>query len=74
VTEFSQIGNSARYAHIAKTMGENVTGLTNLEVANMAAMVIKTLMEDIKTPSLSELGVDKGSLIYWLRRWLRMRS
>ncbi len=62
VTEFSLIGNPARYAHIAKAMGENITGLTDLEAAQVAAKAIKTLIKHIKIPSLKELGVDKEKL------------
>ncbi len=62
VTEFSLIGNPARYAHIAKAMGENVTGLTDLEASQLAAKAIKTLIKDIQIPSLRGLGVEKGKL------------
>ncbi len=62
VTEFSLIGNPARYAHIAKAMGENVAGLTDLEAAQLAAKAIKTLIKDIQIPSLRGLGVEKGRL------------
>jgi len=62
VTEFSLIGNPARYARIAKAMGENVEGLTILEAADLAAKSIKRLVQDIKIPSLQELGVDKEKL------------
>jgi alcohol dehydrogenase class IV len=62
VTEFSLIGNPVRYAHIAKAMGENITGLTDLEAAQLAAKSIKKLIKDIKIPSLKELGVDKDRL------------
>ena len=62
VTEFSLIGNPARYARVAQAMGENVEGLTTLEAANLAARSIKRLVQDIKIPSLQELGVDKEKL------------
>jgi alcohol dehydrogenase class IV len=62
VTEFSLIGNPARYAHIARAMGENVAGLTDLEAAQLAAKAIKTLIKDIQIPSLRGLGVEKGKL------------
>jgi len=62
VTEFSLIGNPARYARIAQAMGENVEGLTILEAADLAAKSIKRLVQDIKIPSLQELGVDKEKL------------
>jgi alcohol dehydrogenase class IV len=58
VTEFSLMGNPTRYAHIAKTMGENVTGLTDLEAAELANKAIKRLIRDVKIPSLKELGVQ----------------
>jgi len=62
VTEFSLIGNPTRYAHIAKAMGENIVGLTDIEASQLAAKAIKTLIRDIKIPSLKELGVEKGKL------------
>jgi alcohol dehydrogenase class IV len=62
VTEFSLIGNPTRYAHIARAMGENITGLTDLEASQLAAKAIKTLIKDVKIPSLKELGVEKGKL------------
>ena len=62
VTEFSLIGNPARYAHIAQAMGENTEGLNDLEAAELAAQSINNLIEDIKIPSLKELGVDEGKL------------
>lgn len=62
VTEFSLVGNPTRYAHIAKAMGENVTGLTDLAAAQLAAKAIKTLIKDIQIPSLRGLGVEKEKL------------
>jgi alcohol dehydrogenase class IV len=62
VTEFSLIGNPARYSHIAKAMGENVGGLTDLEGAQLAAKAIKRLIKDIQIPSLKDLGVDRAKL------------
>jgi len=62
VTEFSIIGNPTRYADIAKAMGENVAGLTDLEAAQLAARAVKTLIKDIQIPFLRGLGVEKGKL------------
>jgi alcohol dehydrogenase class IV len=62
VTEFSLIGNPARYAYIAKAMRKNITGLTDLEAAQLAAKAIKALIKDIKIPTLRELGVEKNKL------------
>jgi alcohol dehydrogenase class IV len=62
VMEFSLTGNSSRYAHIAKAMGEDIDGLTELEAARLGAKAVKTLIKDIKVSSLPELGVDKEEL------------
>jgi alcohol dehydrogenase class IV len=61
-TEFSLIGNPTRYAHIAKVMGEDIGGLTDMAAAELAAKAVKNLIKDIKIPSLLELGVDKAKL------------
>ncbi len=62
VTDFSLTGNPARYAHIAEAMGENISGLSDLEAAQLGARAVKSLIEDIRVPSLRELGVDKEKL------------
>lgn len=62
VTEFSLTGNPARYARIAKAMGENITGLTDLEAAEAAGRAIKKLIKDVKIPTLKELGVQEEDL------------
>jgi len=62
VMDFSLEGNPARYAHIARAMGEDISGLSDLEAARLAAKAVKKLIRDIKVPSLRELGVDKEKL------------
>jgi len=62
VTQFSLMGNPARFARIASAMGENVEHLPAMEAANLAAESIKRLIKDIKIPSLQELGVNKEEL------------
>ncbi len=62
VTEFSLIGNPARYARIAEAMGEDITELTDMEAAQVAALAIQGLIKDIEIPHLKELGVDKERL------------
>lgn len=62
VTDFSLTGNPTRYAHIAKAMGEDISGLSELEAAQLGAKAVKRLIKDIKVPSLRELGVDKEQL------------
>ena len=62
VMDFSLTGNPSRYAHIAKAMGEDISGLTELAAARLGAKTVKTLIKDIKVSSLRELGVDKEEL------------
>ena len=62
VTEFSLKGNPTRYAHIAKAMGENITGLTDQEAAELAGKAINKLIRDVKIPSLKELGIKGEKL------------
>jgi alcohol dehydrogenase class IV len=62
VTEFSLVGNPARYAHVAKAMGENIEGLTDIDAAQLAAKSVKKLIADVKIPSLDKLGVEKKRL------------
>ena len=62
VMECSLTGNPARYAHIARAMGEDISGLTELEAARVGADAVKKLIKDIKIPSLRELGVDREKL------------
>jgi len=63
VTEFSIIGNPARYADIAQAMGINTEGMGELEAAQSAVEAIKRLVRDIQIPSLKDLGVDKERLM-----------
>ncbi len=61
VMEFSLIGNP-RHAHSAEPMRKDISGLTDLEAAELGAEAVKRLIKDIKIPSLKELGVDEGKL------------
>jgi alcohol dehydrogenase class IV len=62
VTEFSLIGNPCRYARIAKAMGEDTAGLSDMDAAKRAADAVRRLIKDIKIPSLPALGVDEEKL------------
>jgi alcohol dehydrogenase class IV len=62
VMDFSLIGNSARYAHVAGAMGEDIHGLSDLDAAELASRAVKRLIGDVQVPSLRELGVDKDKL------------
>ena len=62
VMEFSLAGNPARYAAMAKAMGEDTSGLSEMAAARRGAGAVKKLIKDIKVPSLRELGVDRAKL------------
>ncbi len=59
VTEFSIVGNPARYARIAEAMGQDVGGRTQMEAAQLAAQAIRQLVLDIELPSLADLIQDE---------------
>jgi alcohol dehydrogenase class IV len=59
VIEFSIPGNPRRYADIAEAMGEITEGLSLLDAAYLAAETVERLNEDLKVPSLEELGVEE---------------
>lgn len=59
VIEFSIPGNPRRYADIAEAMGEITEGLSLLDAAYLAAEAVKRLNEDLKVPTLKELGMDE---------------
>jgi alcohol dehydrogenase class IV len=59
VIEFSIPGNPRRYADIAEAMGEITEGLSLLDAAYLAAEAVERLNEDLKVPTLEELGVGE---------------
>jgi alcohol dehydrogenase len=63
VMEFNVPGSIARFAQIARFMGEKVDHLTLLEQAYQAPKVVKALYKDLKIPqSLTELKVPKEAI------------
>ena len=62
VTEFSLIGNPPRYARIAQAMGEDISGLSDMDAAETAADAVRRLIKDVKIPSLQTLGIEKKKL------------
>ena len=62
VMEFSLSGNPARYARIGQAMGEDISGLTDIDAARRGVAVVKRLIKDIEVSSLRELGVDREKL------------
>lgn len=63
VTEFSLIGDPARYAQVARAMGEPTDGLSVMGAADRAVSAIRRLVRDIRIPSLRQLGVDRDRLL-----------
>ncbi|MFC2035439.1 iron-containing alcohol dehydrogenase [Chloroflexota bacterium] len=62
IMDFSYRANPTRYAHIARAMGEDIAGKTDLETARLAVKAVEKLTSDIKVLSLSQLGVDLEKL------------
>jgi len=59
VIEFSIPGNPRKYAAIAEALGENIEGLPVLDAAYQAAEAVKRLNQDLKVPTLRELGLEE---------------
>ncbi|HSR13385.1 MAG TPA: iron-containing alcohol dehydrogenase, partial [Thermodesulfobacteriota bacterium] len=59
VMHFSAPGNPARFAEIARAMGEVTSGVSVMEAAYRAARAVKNLSEDLKIPTLRNLGVEE---------------
>jgi alcohol dehydrogenase class IV len=59
VIEFSIPGNPERYADIAEAMGEVTEGHSLLDAAYLAAEAVERLNDDLKVPTLEELGVEE---------------
>lgn len=63
VMEFNLIGNVSKFAKIAEALGENVTGLTELQAARKSVEAVKELSKDVGLPlGLGEVGVKEEAL------------
>ncbi|MDO3377289.1 iron-containing alcohol dehydrogenase [Geoalkalibacter halelectricus] len=63
VCEFNMISNPGRFADIAVALGEDITGLSPVEAADVGIAAIRRLSADIGIPAgLSELGVQETDL------------
>ena len=58
VMEFSVVGTPARFADIARAMGEPVDGLSLMEQADRAIAAVERLINDIQMPRLGEIGIN----------------
>jgi alcohol dehydrogenase class IV len=59
VMEFSLPGNPKRYAEIAAALGENITGLDDMDAAKIGANAVKRIIRQLEIPRLRGLGIDK---------------
>ncbi|MFO7803244.1 MAG: iron-containing alcohol dehydrogenase [Desulfovermiculus sp.] len=62
VTDFSLIGAPERYARLAEAMDLPMAGLSVFQAAKLCADRTRELIEQLKIPSLTELGVSKDKL------------
>jgi alcohol dehydrogenase len=62
VTEFSLIGAPKRYARIAQAMDLPTHGLSELQAARRCADRAHELIQQLRIPSLTELGVTREKL------------
>ncbi len=63
VERFNMLSNLKRFADIAEAMGENISGLSVREAAEIAITAIQELSADVGIPSgLKELGVKEEDL------------
>lgn len=59
VMEFSLVGSPARFARIARAMGESIEGLSVMRQADCAVAAVERLINDIQMPRLGEIGIDR---------------
>jgi alcohol dehydrogenase class IV len=63
IMDFNLIGNSKRYADVARAMGEDTFGLTDMEAARLSAKAVRDLSLDVGIPdSLRGYGVTEERL------------
>lgn len=58
VMEFSVVGTPARFADIARAMGEPTNSLSLMGQADLAIAAVERLINDIQMPRLGEIGID----------------
>jgi len=63
IMEFNLIGNLQRFADVAKAMGEDTFGLTEMEAAKLSVKAVQELNQDVGIPStLKPYGVTEQHL------------
>ncbi len=61
VMEFSVVGAPARFADIARAMGEPLEGLSPMRQADAAISAVERLVTDIQMPRLGDIGIPKDN-------------
>jgi alcohol dehydrogenase class IV len=59
VMEFSLPGNPKRYAEIAAALGEDITGLPDMDAAKLGAKAVRRIIKRLEIPRLRDLGIEK---------------
>jgi alcohol dehydrogenase len=63
VMEFNLIGNAARFADIARALGEDTAGLTAMEAARLSVSAVRELSWDVGIPeTFEDYGVTEEHL------------
>jgi len=63
VCEFNLMANAEKYAKVAETLGEDISGLNIMEAAEKAVVAIRRLSRDVGIPSgLGEIGVTEKDI------------
>jgi alcohol dehydrogenase len=62
VTEYNIISNPRKYANFAKLMGENISGLSQIEAAKKAVYVLKSLAKDIGILPLKNSPIKESDI------------
>jgi len=63
VMEYNLLGSPRKYARMAELLGENITGLTEMEAARKAVAAVRKLAQDLGMPQrMSEQGILKEDI------------
>jgi len=63
VMEYNLPGNPAKYAKIAQLMGENITGLSEMDAARKSVEAVRKLSRDVGMPQkLREVNIKKEDI------------
>lgn len=62
VMEYNYLADPKKHARIARAMGEDIQGLTELEAAYKSVEAVKRMNRDLSIPSLKEVGVLEKDL------------